>query len=500
MTQAGGEPVYPDALYTVDDRGLPAWSEWCPEGDGIYAVRYPSAAPFTLVALWEVPGFGRVMVKADNAGRGYRVGAPGVVDFRLEAAQTKIRWLARRIEELERQGYTVPSAVTNEPARAGKLLDASRQAEGTARAQRADEALAVALWAGEALVLAKARADLAARSATARRGLRCGASFMSTVDAQSDGYLSAFAELFDFATLPFYRGRLQPTPEPVDWSSLDRALTWLDRRKIAAKGHPLVWPIKPSGLPRWMQKLSFKTLKDLVRRQVFETVSRFKDRIKIWDVINEAHDPVTLGAGHLPMSRDAVVELTAAACRAVQEADPEAVRIVNCNKVEGYYRADYEGEAPLHAIEYLELLGAAGVDYDVLGLQMYQGATEHWIGDMTEQDAILDRFSAFGKPIHITEVQVPSSMTGHTNYIRLHPAEGGWWHRPWDPELQADWVEQFYTIALSKPAVEAVTWWSLSDRRTFWPSGGLLDAADRPKPAYTRLKRLLSDVRMVTGL
>ena len=43
----------------------------------------------------------------------------------------------------------------------------------------------------------------------------------------------------------------------------------------------------------------------------------------------------------------------------------------------------------------------------------------------------------------------------------------GWWHRPWDPEVQADWAEQFYTIAISKPQVGAITWWNLSDRRSF---------------------------------
>jgi len=44
-----------------------------------------------------------------------------------------------------------------------------------------------------------------------------------------------------------------------------------------------------------------------------------------------------------------------------------------------------------------------------------------------------------------------------------------------------------YTIATSKPQVEAITWWNLSDRRTFWPHGGLLDVDQQPKPAYHRL-------------
>ena len=79
-------------------------------------------------------------------------------------------------------------------------------------------------------------------------------------------------------------------------------------------------------------------------------------------------------------------------------------------------------------------------------------------------------------------------------------ASAGWWHRPWDLETQADWVEQFYTIALSKPAVGAVTWWSFSDRRTFWPHGGFLDREDQPKPSFYRLQSLIERARKPGGM
>jgi GH35 family endo-1,4-beta-xylanase len=506
LVSVKGDPVPCDVMYTVDRRGFPFWSEWKPEGPGEVAIRYPKTQPFEIAILWEVPGFGQVMVTADNEGKGYRLAGCKTIDFRLEAARSKVRRVRERMVLLSRSGYALAPALRRMERAEAALrlaLDATQRTPcaydrpQSETAAWADEALTEASWAGEEIELIKARQDIANMSKERRRSLLFGSTFF-TGPSRADGselFIQHFVELFDFATMPFYRGRLEPVPGKVDWEPLDRTLDWLGSKGIQAKGHPLSWYIKPAGLPRWMQKLSYCSLKEVVYRQIYQTVSRYKDRIKTWDVINEAYDPVTLDAGHLDLSRDQAIELTALACKATRDADPQAIRIVNCNKLEGYYRGDVEGREPMHAIEYLERLQEHGVEYEVLGLQMYQGATDHPMGDMASQSALIDRYIALGKPIHITEVQVPSAVEGKTSYIRLDPAEGGWWHRPWDLETQADWVEQFYTIALSKPEVQAITWWSLSDRSTFWPRGGLLDEGDQPKPSFHRLRDLIEQVR-----
>ena len=115
---------------------------------------------------------------------------------------------------------------------------------------------------------------------------------------------------------------------------------------------------------------------------------------------------------------------------------------------------------------------------------------------MADQSAMLDQYIALGKPVHISEVQTPSSMEADpTKWLGGRIAPSGWWHRPWDPETQADWAEQFYTIAASKSEIGAITWWNLTDRRTFWPHGGLLDDHDQPKPAYHRLLEFMREFR-----
>jgi GH35 family endo-1,4-beta-xylanase len=149
----------------------------------------------------------------------------------------------------------------------------------------------------------------------------------------------------------------------------------------------------------------------------------------------------------------------------------------------------------LHAIEYLELLAERDVQYDVVGVQLYHGGRGHWVRDMADHSALLDQFAAIGKPVHITEMQTPSSTEKAGDVLGFDVGNAGWWHRPWDPETQADWVEQIYRVAISKPAVHAVSWWSFSDRESFWPHGGLLDREDQPKPSYYRLKAMIENTR-----
>lgn len=485
-----GKPAPTTIMYTVDRRNLPFFSEWRAVGPGELAIRYPREQPFGLAVLWEVPGFGKIIVTADNEGQGYRVSGGGVLDFRAEAAKSKVARVRGRLLTLQGAGYQFPSELSSGIEQVAVQLGTALCAEGEAAARQLDAVLNASFWAGEEIELVKARADVAAQSPQERRAKLFGSAFFDP-DAP-DAFKCRFAELFNFATTPFYRRALERVEGQPDWQTRDRLLDWLDERGMARKGHPLSWYIE-HGLTDWMKRLSYQTLKEVVYRQIYETVSRYKDRIKIWDVINEAHDPIVKG-NDLNLDAEQLFEVTALACQATRDADPEATRIVNINRPWGEYRAEWEMMRPMHAVEYIEALAERGIEYEILGVQMYHGGPEHYVRDMAEQSAMLDQYIALGKPVHITEVQTPSSMEADpTRWLGGRVAPSGWWHHPWDLETQADWVEQFYTIATSK--VGAITWWNLSDRETFWPHGGLLDAHHQPKPAYHRLKAFISDLR-----
>ncbi len=72
----------------------------------------------------------------------------------------------------------------------------------------------------------------------------------------------------------------------------------------------------------------------------------------------------------------------------------------------------------------------------------------------------------------------------------MNPGVAGLWRRPWDADLQSEWLEAIYRTALSKPYVESIAWGNLADMNTTVPGGGLLDDMLKPKPSFTKLQEL----------
>src|SRR3972149_11047125 len=93
FTTVIGAPFQPATMHTTNQRGFPFFSEWRSVGPGELAIRYPKEQTFGLAVLYEIPGFGRVMTKADNAGKLYRLGG-SPLDFRVEAATSKMAAVA----------------------------------------------------------------------------------------------------------------------------------------------------------------------------------------------------------------------------------------------------------------------------------------------------------------------------------------------------------------------------------------------------------------------
>jgi hypothetical protein len=233
--------------------------------------------------------------------------------------------------------------------------------------------------------------------------------------------------------------------------------------------------------------------------------------------MNEAHDLANI----FDYSQEQLVELTALMCDTAREANPEVIRVVNIvwewaqyvatgkyNSLEG----SRESPSPLMSpSQYFERCIEADVQFEVVGLQVHNPAR-----DMLEISLMLDRYSRFGRPIHITELGVPSAPVPERSERANWPFSGTglWghpysWHEPLSEDVQADWYEQFFTLCYSKPQVTAVTTWMWEDgghelsltkllshvrggRPAVWPLyTGFLRADLTPKPSYFRLKKLI---------
>ncbi|HSV26816.1 MAG TPA: hypothetical protein VLH60_02890, partial [Sedimentisphaerales bacterium] len=101
--------------------------------------------------------------------------------------------------------------------------------------------------------------------------------------------------------------------------------------------------------------------------------------------------------------------------------------------------------------------------------------------------ARLDDFAGMNRPLHITAAGVP----GVCGKGEFDCRSAGYWRSEWTEKVQAHWIEQFYRIALSKPAINTVTWVGLADGPSLpVPNSGLLSSELQPKDAYKVLGRL----------
>ncbi len=95
---------------------------------------------------------------------------------------------------------------------------------------------------------------------------------------------SAFLDLFDFATLPFYWGRFEPVRGQPDTERIRTAAQWLVDRGCLVKGHPLCWHTVTAD---WLLDLPVDEVIDVQLARIRRDVAEFAGLIDTWDVINE---------------------------------------------------------------------------------------------------------------------------------------------------------------------------------------------------------------------
>jgi endo-1,4-beta-xylanase len=287
--------------------------------------------------------------------------------------------------------------------------------------------------------------------------------------------------LFNFATLPFYWGRFEPERGKPATEPLLKTAKWFADRGHPVKGHPLAWHTVSAD---WLLDLENEEIARVQVERIKREVGDFAGVIDMWDVINEVvimpiFDKYDNGItricrdiGRIPMVRMVF--------DAAREASPNATLLLNDFDMSAAYECLIEGV--------LE----AGIQIDVLGLQshMHQG---YWGEEKTE--AILERFSRYGLPIHFTETTIVSGeiMPPEIEDLNDHQVDS-WPSTPEGEARQADEIERHYKTLLAHPSVEAVTYWGMNDAGMWLGApGGFVGLDGTPKPAYDRLHHLVND-------
>src|ERR1035437_2867664 len=502
---AEGQPLPPTALerfHLCDSLMRPIT---VPFESGAGEVRFapPADKSFRIALPLTVPGFGQVFVYADDGGAGYnerslRSASQIVLNYAFARDRTAT---VRKVEaECRQSGVVISPEIQQriDAAQSSLARAAAARADRTAQVRASMESLRDSLWAGEMLVVARARA------AIERREPRTGFLFGCNGFGLAPGYpdtLNQFAALFNYTTIPIYEGWVEPEKGHPDYSVFEAALNTLIGTTILPKGHPGIW-LEPENTPKWLQNLSYAETKQHCLEHVRQAISRHRHRVHIWDVINEAHVQPEVNRGMNGFSREENVDLTVSALRAAHEADPTCFRVVNLT---GTWADYYMGEHPEGShwqrrpaswqqspYDYLSMLRDADARYEAIGLQYYHSGR-----DMLEWERDLESFNHFGKPIHVTEMGFPSSIApypGQEKYAFWGGGDGGeamTWHNEFTESVQADWVESAYTIAYSKPWVEAITYWDFNGKGR----DGFIQEDGTPRESYHRLKNLIGKWR-----
>lgn len=309
---------------------------------------------------------------------------------------------------------------------------------------------------------------------------------------------------------------VHPQPDTYAFKEPDRYVDFGESNQMFIVGHTLVWH---NQTPRWVfqdtngQPVTRDVLLARMRDHIQTVVGRYKGRIKVWDVVNEAlQDNGTLRKS--PWEKIIGDDYIAKAFQYAHEADPGAILRYN----------DYSLEKEPKrkgAIALIKKLQAEGVPVTAIGLQEHDKL--NW-PTPEQEDATISDFAGLGLKVMITEMDIdtsPGTQRNQTADINSNgqaesetnqnaDAQGMDIKIPSDvqealktasqgtnglPEaaqqfLAKRYADLFAVFLKHRDVITLVTFWGVTDDDSWLNRGRvnhplLFDRSGHPKPAFT---------------
>lgn len=454
--------------------------------DALLTVARPDPQALGVALLWEDPEAGTYVMESARLKQRER---PYVLN--VELARGRLMRILQKMEDWNLFDYprTEKLAARFKEAQLALASALAKLPDDPAGASLAgDTALRIGIEVGDELAMFHAELLLGRRRTAgniARHVIGCRAD----PDIKDPAYREALVTGFDYAVVPFNWRHIQPREEEFVTAPLDDLLDALVARRMPVVGGPLV-DLQESNVPDWMfiWEHDYDTLRDLTYEHVQRVVQRYRRQVSVWNVVAglHAHTAFTLNF-------DQIIEFTRLLVGQVKAALPAARTLVTIRQPFGEYHSRHRSTVP--PMMYAEMVAQGGVPFEAFGVELEMGVPTPGMfsRDLFQLSSMLDKFATLGRPLFLTGMCVPGrSYPDPTDQSegRLDPSAGGRWRRPWDENLQADWIEAVSRLALSKPYVESLAWSSLADLRPPMPGSGLLDAKLQPKPAYHKVQEL----------
>jgi GH35 family endo-1,4-beta-xylanase len=281
-------------------------------------------------------------------------------------------------------------------------------------------------------------------------------------------------------------GPVHPSEDSWRFERTDALVNWCVDNKIAVHGHTLVWHAQTNNW--FFQGGDKEAVTRRLKDHIITLVGRYKGKIRGWDVVNEAindggnaESAKTENLRNSQWMRTLGPEFIPLAFQFAHEADPDAKLYYNDYNIESGPKHEsslvllkrlIERKAPIHGVGIQGHWSTARVPYDAI-------------------DKAISDYAALGLKVSITELDLTIRGAsggqlgpGARGRAEVTPASTE------DLKAQADAYARLFAIFLKhKDAIERVTFWGLSDRRT-WRFGQhplIFDANNKRKPAYTAI-------------
>lgn len=273
----------------------------------------------------------------------------------------------------------------------------------------------------------------------------------------------------------------EPNEGQFNWEAADRIANFARQNGIKLRGHCLVWH---SQIGAWMynDNPTKEVFFQRMRNHIHAIVTRYKDVIYCWDVVNEAMTDdrnATDPYRQSPLYKIAGDEFIAKAFEYAHEADPNALLFYN----------DYNECDPVKSrriYEMVKKMKDAGVPIHGIGMQGHYniyGPTEK------EVDDAIKLYKQIVDHIHVTEldIRVNEEMGGQLRFSR----EGVAVSDSIKQHLADQYARVFRVFRNHKDVVKCVTFWNLSDRDSWLGARNYplpFDSEYKPKLAYEYIK------------
>ncbi|MGY8900630.1 MAG: endo-1,4-beta-xylanase [Paraglaciecola sp.] len=290
--------------------------------------------------------------------------------------------------------------------------------------------------------------------------------------------------------------RIHPKPDKYEFSLSDEYVNYGLTNNMFTIGHTLVWH---SQTPDWVfedaqgKPISRLALLARMKDHIHTIVSRYKGKIKGWDVVNEAlnEDGSLRDSKWLQIIGDDFIEK---AFTYAHEADPNAELYYNDYNL-------YKPDKSAGAARLIKSLQDKGIPVHGVGLQGHYSLTHP---DLSELEDALTLFSTLGIQSMITELDVsvlpfPSEAEQGADIRQdldlqkaLNPFPNGLPQKQQDA-LSARYRAIFSLFLKQQNHLSRVTFWGVNDANSWrnnWPMRDrtdyplLFDRTNRAKAAY----------------